>query len=85
MSANKPPALRAYSVAWEAIKYKESESTEEALIKELENISPIKKGKRTGFFNEETVEYYNAIMTSFEKDGILRKPIFVGGKEINKK
>ena len=85
LSANKPPALRAYSVAWEAIKYKESESTEEALIKELENISPIKKGKRTGFFNEETVEYYNAIMTSFKKDGILRKPIFVGGKEINKK
>jgi hypothetical protein len=24
-------------------------------------------------------------MTSFKKDGILRKPIFVGGKEINKK
>jgi hypothetical protein len=24
-------------------------------------------------------------MTSFKKDGILRKPIFVGSKEINKK
>ena len=85
LSANKPPALRAYSIAWEMIKHKESQSTQKALIEELENISPMKRGKRTGYFNEETFEYYDAIMTSFKKDGILKKPIFVGGKEINKK
>ena len=77
LSANKAPARRAFAIAWEMIKHKDDESTQKALIEELEKISPIVKGKRTGFLNEETVLYYDTIMESFNKDKILRKPIFM--------
>ena len=77
LTQNKTPSVRAYAIAYEMIKYKEDFKHQTALLEELYKISPIKRNKRTGYLNDETIKYFNAIMESFKKGGILKNPIFI--------
>ena len=77
LTINESPAIRAYALAYEMVKYKDNEKTQFNLIAEIQKISPIVKNKRTGYLNSETILYYNAIMDNFNKEGILKNPIFI--------
>tara|TARA_R110000744_G_C19364128_1_gene561709 strand:- start:40 stop:4353 length:4314 start_codon:yes stop_codon:yes gene_type:complete len=71
------PLDRAHAIAYEMIKFKEDEKRQTAILSELQKISPVVKGKHTGYFNEETMENYNMLMEKYNKNGILKNPIFV--------
>ena len=77
LTINDAPAVRAFAIAYEMVKYRDDNKTQMAFLEELQKISPVKRKKRTGYFNDETLEYYNAIMENFNKNGILKNPIFI--------
>jgi hypothetical protein len=77
LTINKSPQTRALAIAYEMIKYKDNNSTQMGFMKEIQAISPVKRNKRTGYFNDETLKHYNSIMENFNKNGILENPIFI--------
>ena len=77
LTINKSPQTRALAIAYEMIKYKDNNSTQIGFMKEIQAISPVKRNKRTGYFNDETLKHYNSIMENFNKNGILENPIFI--------
>jgi hypothetical protein len=76
-SLNDPPALRAAALAFQMVKYQEDFEHQMQIIEELKNISPIKRNKRTGWLNESTIEYFNAIMGSIYDGGLMNNKITI--------
>lgn len=77
------PFIRASVLVGEIIKYPEDRDRAMKLINEVYRLSPTgKRAKKLGYLNDETIDYYNAIMKSMASDtskteAIYKNPIYI--------
>ena len=74
---NEDPVQRAFALFWEMIKYEEDFERQLLIIEELDKISPRKRGKRTGWLNEETIFHFNGMMNQYFESRKEKNPIFI--------